>query len=239
MCTLSLEELVPHDFREQQELLLLKTATCLLPCYLLVWALTQSMGGKFSLFSSQGKFKLTSSFPDGGPSTGLQMRPGWEAKHHLLCSPAKVTAARGMLQVRSKYSAGFTGESLATQGIKDSDPLGCSCKTHLICTWWVDRRVRHATNSCNLQQDFNKLLGNEQLSTSHFQGSETENGLDKCKLWESKNPQISKRLPITSLNISPQSCSPCRQFIHYLCSCKVSFPHADYSFPNCFLKLWV
>lgn len=191
------------------------------------------MGGKLSLFSSQGKFKLTSSFPEDAPSTGLQMSPGWEEKHHLLRSPGKVTAARGMLQIGTKYSASFTGESLAMLDIKDSDPLGCSCKRHRISTWWVDRRVKSGTSSCDLQQDPQKLLGNEQLCTSHLWGSKTENGLDKCKVWESKKLQISKETAYNIPEQQPHSCSPCRQFTHCLC-----LPHIDYSFPNYFLRLW-
>lgn len=121
------------------------------------------------------------------------MRAGGEAKHHLLCSPGKVTAARGMLQIRPKRSAGLPGESSATLGVRDSDPLGCSPKRHLISSSWVDRRVKRDTSSCNPQQDFKKLLGNEQLSTFHFWGTHTEQGRDKCKLLERKNLQISKR----------------------------------------------
>lgn len=40
----------------------------------------------------------------------------------------------GMLHIRSKHSAGSTAESLGLQGFKDSAPLGCSCKRHLIST---------------------------------------------------------------------------------------------------------
>lgn len=63
-------------------------------------------------------------------------RWGQAERQSIICCAAQ---ARGMLQIRSKYSAGFTGGSLAMLGIKDSNPLACSCKgISLVPDGWVE-----------------------------------------------------------------------------------------------------
>jgi len=79
-----------------------------------------------------GKVQTHTSLSRGCPKPRAADAARLRGKASPAVQPRHGHSSKGMLQIRSKCSAGFTGKSLAMLGIKDSDPLGCCCKMPLV-----------------------------------------------------------------------------------------------------------